>query len=185
MPQGRGLRARSSLNEFCTLLQHALFIEDELDEDFALSFHTQLSPGGGYKRTQIGQLVYQAKPYNLTSNPGSLDKARELATTMAHFVQSHPTYRRADLVAAVPPSNPNKPFDLPTYMVQEIVKTTGQGVATGSIRKVRPTRPMKDCRTDEEKLENIRGAFAADTSEFGGKSVILVDDIYEAGGIYQ
>ena len=56
--KGAGASDETALNEFCTLLQHALFIEDELDEDFALSFHTQLSPGGGYERTQIGQLVY-------------------------------------------------------------------------------------------------------------------------------
>jgi predicted amidophosphoribosyltransferase len=100
---------------------------------------------------------------------------------MARFVQAHPTYRRADIVAAVLPSNPNKQFDLPTYIVQEIAKATGQAVGSGSIRKVRATRPMKDCRTDEEKAENIRGAFAADVNEFGGKSIILVDDIYQTG----
>lgn len=171
----------SNLRDFCILLQHTVFIEDDLDEDFALSFHTQYAPGGRYERTQIGELVYQANPYNLTTNIGSLEKAKELAATMADFVLAHPSYVRAECLAAVPPSNPNKQFDLPTYLVQEIARLTGRPVATASIRKTRATRPMKDCRTDEEKAENIKGAFVADASTFKGKSVILVDDIYETG----
>jgi hypothetical protein len=39
---------------------------------------------------------------------------------MARFICAHPTYRDADLMVAVSPSNPNKPFDLPTYLVETI-----------------------------------------------------------------
>src|SRR5690242_6553923 len=75
--KGAGAAEEAALLEFCTLLQHALFIEDDLDEEFAPALHTQLSPAGGYPRTEIGQLVYESKPYNLTSSPGSLVNAQE------------------------------------------------------------------------------------------------------------
>jgi predicted amidophosphoribosyltransferase len=40
---------------------------------------------------------------------------------------------------------------------------------------------MKDCRTVQEKIENLRDAFSVDSQQVQGKSVILVDDIYQTG----
>jgi hypothetical protein len=51
-----GAPEEAALREFCTLLQDILFIEDDLDEEFALSFHRQFSPSGGYPRTPIESL---------------------------------------------------------------------------------------------------------------------------------
>jgi Phosphoribosyl transferase domain len=168
------------LTKFCKLLQNVVFIDDDLDESFALAFHTKTS-ATGYKRTQMGQLVRDAKPYDMGWNAGSQSKAQELAALMVEFIQSHPTYTQADLILAVPPSNPNKPFDLPTFLVETIVQSTSQTPATTSIRKVRITRPMKECRTIQEKIDNIKDAFALDASIFQGKNVIIVDDIYQTG----
>ncbi len=170
-----------ALTDFCTLLQNVVFIDDDLDESFALAFHTRTSASGGSERTPMGQLVREAKPYDRGWNAGSQSKAQELANEMVRFVRSHPTYARADLIGAVPPSNPNKPFDLPTYLVKAITQSTNQTSATTSIKKVRTTRPMKDCRTIQEKIDNIKDAFEVDASIFREKTVILVDDIYQTG----
>ena len=35
------------------------------------------------------------------------------------FIRLHPTYTRADMVIAVPSSNPDKPSDLLTYLVEQ------------------------------------------------------------------
>jgi hypothetical protein len=179
----RGLEAQEEapLNEFCKLLQRLVCIEDDLDECFALSFHKQLSAQGGLERTPIGQLVREAKPYDRAWNPGSRQKADELARMMAEIVQQHPTYRRASLIASVPPSNSDKDFDLPAYLAERIAQATGQTLASGSIQKVRRTRPMKECHTVQEKIDNLKDAFAIGATNFGGKGVVLIDDIYQTG----
>ena len=124
--------------------------------------------------------VYAAKPYR--PGTGSASKADELADLMRVFIESHPTYAAADVLVAVPPSNPNKPFDLPAHLVQRLAGQLGKPNATAWVRKVRPTRPMKDCETPQEKLDNVRGAFAVTpAADFAGKSVLLIDDIYQSG----
>jgi predicted amidophosphoribosyltransferase len=163
------------------MLQRVVLIDDDLDESYALAFHRQMSSAGGHERTPIGQLVREAKPYDQAGSPGDPTKARLLAAHLAEFVREHPTYQRANLMLAVPPSNPNKAFDLPTLLAEEIARATGQSVATAGLRKTRDTRPMKACRTIKEKIDNLSGAFVADPSVFRGQSVVIVDDVYETG----
>jgi hypothetical protein len=179
--RGAGAAEEKALGEFCTLLQTAVYIDDDLDESFALSFHTQTSPAGGYERTAIGRLVYEAKPYDRVRHPGDRQRAAELASLLARFVQQQPTYRAADLLLPVPPSNPNKDYDLPTLLAEEVGKQTGITATSAALRKTRNTRPMKDCRTIQEKIDNLKDAFAADAALVKDKKVILVDDIYQTG----
>ncbi|HZT81676.1 MAG TPA: phosphoribosyltransferase family protein [Gemmataceae bacterium] len=179
--RGAGAAEEKALGEFCTLLQAAVYIDDDLDESFALSFHTQTSPAGGYERTAIGRLVYEAKPYDRIRHPGDRQRAAELAGLLVRFVQQQPTYRAADLLIPVPPSNQNKDYDLPTLLAEAIGKQTGIAATPAALRKTRNTRPMKDCRTVQEKIDNLKGAFTADPALVKGKKVILVDDIYQTG----
>jgi hypothetical protein len=169
------------LRGLCELFQRVVYLADDLDECFALAFHTQTSAAGGYERTSVGQLVRDAKPYNRAGSRGDRGKGVALAELLAGFIQQHPTYRRAELLVAVPPSNENKDFDLPALLAAEIAGRTGKRDATGAVRKTRATRPMKDCPTVQEKVENLKDAFAADSAVFQQKSVILVDDIYQSG----
>ena len=169
------------LQALCGLLQRAVCMEDDLDECFALAFHTQTSAAGGYERSPIGQLVRTAKPYNRAGSPGDRLRAAELAVLLSAFIQEHPTYRRANLIVAVPPSNTDKDFDLPALLVAEAAQRTGQSDASAALRKTRPTRPMKDCPTIQDKVENLAGAFEADPAVVAGKSVIVLDDIYQSG----
>jgi hypothetical protein len=168
------------IRTFCGMLGSAVWLRDDLDQSFALSMHGNYV-GGSYQRTPMGQLVYDAKPYSMSGSVGSTAKADELAAHMATFIRSNPAYRAALAVAAVPPSNPNKPFDLPTYVASKIATFTGKVDISGAVRKTRVTRPMKDCQTEAEKTANIHGAFVVDPKVVGGKRVILVDDIYDSG----
>lgn len=179
--RGADVARENTLRQFCQILQRVILIDDDLDETYALAFHRQMSTVGAGERTPIGQLVREAKPYDQAGSPGDRVKAVSLAARMAELVREHPTYRQAELLLAVPPSNPNKAFDLPTLLAEEIARLTGQGVATAGLKKVRDTRPMKACRTIKEKIDNLTGAFGADPAVFGGRSVIIVDDIYETG----
>jgi hypothetical protein len=179
--RGAGEADEDSIAEFCRLLQAAVFIDDDLDESFALAFHTQTSTTGGYERTDIGRLVYEAKPYDRTRHPGDRQRAAELGALMARFIQQHATYRSANLLVAIPPSNPNKDYDLPALLAEEIARQTGIAADPGTLRKTRDTRPMKDCRTVQEKIDNLKYAFAADAAVVRDRKVILVDDIYQTG----
>jgi hypothetical protein len=154
-----GPSEETALGALCRLFGDVVCMADDLDESFALAFHTQTSPAGGYTRTAIGQLVREAKPYDRTSNPGNSQRATELAGLLSRFIQQHPTYQRAEVLLAVPPSNTEKAFDLPSLLVAEVARQTGQYAATASLRKVRGTRPMKDCQTVQEKVDNLKDAF--------------------------
>ncbi|HYT87651.1 MAG TPA: hypothetical protein VEL76_02925 [Gemmataceae bacterium] len=171
----------AALNALCALFQEVVCIGDDLDESFALAFHTQTSPAGGYERTRVGQLVREAKPYNRAGSRGDRGRAAELAALLAAFVQRHPTYRGAELLAAVPPSNAEKDFDLPALLAEEIARRTGLGNATAMLHKTRPTRPMKECQTVQEKVDNLKDAFAVDPNAVRGKAMIVVDDVYQSG----
>jgi hypothetical protein len=169
------------LKEFCELLRENWYLEDDLDEAFALGLHTEISPTGGFQRTLLGQLVYDAKPYDREKHPGNRDKAEKLAEIMANLIQRHPTYRRGELLVSVPQSNMDKAFDLPAYLCQEVSRRTNIPVTPGVLRKNRETRPMKNFRTVQEKINNVEGVFQADEQEVRGKRILLVDDIYQTG----
>ncbi len=176
--QGASKTDEKNLSAFCNLLRNSIYIQNDLDECFALDTHKDFFTD---EKTDIGCLVYEAKPYNREGHTGNKDKAKELAQKMADFIQKHPTYLRAELIVPIPPSNPNKNFDLPTSLSEEIAKLTSLNLTTTAIKKKKATRPMKDCRTLSEKIKNIRGAFEADESMLKSKTIILIDDIYDSG----
>jgi len=178
--KGAGASEEAALSEFCELLRRALFIDDDLDESFALGMHTQTSTAGGYEKTELGRLVYKAKSYG-PHHHGDRQRAAELAGHMVRFIQQHPTYRRANILVTVPPTSPNKDYDLPEVLAKEITKHAGITTALNAVNKTRETVPMKGCRTVQEKIDNLKDAFVADSKLVKAKTVILLDDIYQTG----
>jgi hypothetical protein len=172
---------QAGLKALLGTLTAALFLKDGLDECFALSLHTVLTEDGGFVRTPIAQMVREAKPYDSGWNAGSKEKAVKLATMLTDFIRIHPTFARVPLVAAVPASNPNKPFDLPTFLVELIAAETGKEIVSASIRKTRPTQPMKSFAAMVDKAANIKDAFQVDPARIAGNEIILIDDIYQTG----
>lgn len=168
------------VRKFCNALSNALWLKDDLDQSFALAIHGSY-PNGQFQRSPMGDLVYGAKPYDKPVTETHRAYAQQIASSMVAFIESCPIYKSADAIAAVPPSNPDKLFDLPTYIVAEIARLTKKTDVSRGIRKTRRTLPMKDLQTDTEKASNISGAFQADPKMMGGKTIILVDDIYDSG----
>jgi predicted amidophosphoribosyltransferase len=176
---------RPQLEMLLKLLEKHLLIEDDLTHTFALDLHTAKSAAGRYSRTEIGELVYQAK-YTYKTDPAAMAVAatakNELGRAFCDFVQSHPTYQNVDTVLSVPPSNPNKPFDLPKFLAERIAQTCGFRHASGVIVKNRVTTPMKDIGSVSQKLENIQGVFSVtDQHQMHNKKILLIDDIYQTG----
>jgi len=168
------------IQHLLTMFQDGVCIEDDLTECFALGYHSQISPLGT-ERSELGGLVYQAKPYR-----GDFTQARKNAANIAverlkKFILTHPTYEKAELIAAVPPSRPNLP-NLPIYLVEQLAQQLNKQNGTQLIQKLRTTLPMKDCKTIKEKIENLKGAFALyPQANVTQKRIILIDDIYQTG----
>lgn len=171
------------LHKLCHLLKQNIFIDDDLTECFALDYHSQLSHDGRWKRTQLGEIVRDAKPYDRGFNSGSKSSAERIVRWINEFfLPYHPTYLFADLIVSVPPSNPNKFFDLPEYIARRISESwSGFEFCSSAIKKIRATRPMKECKTIEEKIDNIKDAFQVDSNVFRNQSVLIIDDIYQTG----
>ncbi len=169
-----------ALLEACA--QH-IFLDDDLTECFALNYHTEIKPSGGYKRTDIGNLVYQAKPYGRNPTSRNYHAANLLAQKMIAFIENHPLYKHSNVIVTAPPSNRNKPFDLPTVLAQNILDTYDTMIdGTAWLVKIRETQPMKNCRTIPAKIDNVRNAFTiSENADFLNKTVLLIDDIYESG----
>jgi len=175
---------RGQIDILLKTLQEVVCIEDDLTETFALGYHTQMDPmRGGYTRTELGDLVYRAKPYRRDFTSTRQKVADEIVERIAQFTQVHPTYAHAEIVAAVPPSMPGQP-NLPVYLVEQLATRLGKANGTAWITKGRSTRPMKDCATIQEKIDNVRGAFsitAPESTRIQGRSVLVLDDIYQTG----
>jgi len=173
----------ANLDDLCSLLKSHVFIDDDLTECFALDYHKQPSSTGGLERTKIGQIVRQAKPYDRGFNAGNQSSAKNIILWINEgFLPYHPTYLSANLIVSVPPSNPNKRFDLPEYIARGVSESwTGFQFCSSAIRKVRSTRPMKECKTILEKIDNINDAFEVDSEVFRNQSVLIIDDIYQTG----
>jgi len=174
--------AQLQVESLLQLFQKYIYIEDDLTETFALDYHTAMSPTGSYPRTAIGDLVYQAKPYHRPVKPSNHAKASELAEHFLTFIRAHPSYNRSDVVIPVPPSRADKVFDLPSELVKKIAVELGILDGSSLVQKIRSTKPMKDCTTPQEKINNVRNAFAVtNTDELEEKNVLLIDDIYASG----
>jgi hypothetical protein len=174
---------RERVEALLKVFQEAVCIEDDLTEAFALGYHTQMNPTGGYVRTDFGDLVYQAKPYRGDFTAKRRRVADGIAERMTQFIGCHLTYARAEIVAAVPPSATNRP-NLPVYLAERLADRLGKENGTDLISKTRSTRPMKDCRTIQGKIDNVKGAFALGPQAIAKMqdcSVILLDDIYQTG----
>jgi predicted amidophosphoribosyltransferase len=160
-----------TLRDLLELFQTVICIDDALNQTFALDFHTLPFQG----RTAVGQVVYEAKYQKDT------DAAAELVQRLTDFIKRHPAYHTADMLIAVPPSHPGK-WSLANLLVGQLTSLVNIRDGSAYVRKTRPTFPMKDIETEEEKFDNIRNAFeVTDTQRIRGKGVILLDDIYHSG----
>jgi len=174
---------RTKVETLLQTFQDAVCIEDDLTETFALEYHTQMDPMRGYARTALGSLVYQAKPYRGNWTRPRLQAADEIVAQMARFIQTHPTYERAGVIVAAPPSKPGG-ANLPIYLAEQLATRLEKVNGTPWISKARSTKPMKDCLTIQEKINNVKGAFEfapQHCAQIKGQAVILLDDIYQTG----
>jgi predicted amidophosphoribosyltransferase len=168
---------REKLDTFLRLLRTSVYIADNLDQTFALDYHYLM----GRSRTNIGELVYKSKPYNRRPQQANRDNANTLSIHFEAFINAHPAYRDVDYLVSVPASK-TKTFDLPAYIAQLLCNRLDIRNGQAYLSKIKETKSMKDLTTVEEKIENIRGAFAVTNDHpFAGCTVMVIDDIYQSG----
>lgn len=178
----RQMISREELEQFLRLLQRSVTIEDSADESHALSIHALPHSSDepdtpNWQNTAVGKLVVAAKSYHLAS--GSKPKTKELAALFIDWIARHPRYRRADVVVSPPPSNASKTFDLPEVVATEIERRLDiLQVNCAMDGDVVPQKSLRD--NSEAKLKNLSGKYRV-KQDLVGKTVLLVDDIYETG----
>jgi predicted amidophosphoribosyltransferase len=173
-----GTVEKAQLEQVLNLLSGHDCIFDDFDECFALDRHWVHEPTGGYRRTELGNLIYRAKSYG--GRGGDPNCADQIAAQLIQFVTAHPTFSRADLIIPVPSSKPGDVFDLPAYFAGFMASSLKIENGTGIVNKVRQTAQQKNLHTQQEKVENVSRAFAL-AGSVEGKRVIVIDDLYQSG----
>jgi predicted amidophosphoribosyltransferase len=152
---------------------------------YALDFHTvssRLLPDGTYdtERTEIGELVYQAKYRHDRS------KIQPIAEIAAQFIREEFTvngdlvHRYFNAIIPIPFSDTNRPFQPVPEIAAEIGNLLNRPVFTNYLIRERPTRLIRDLRHEERQAE-IQGAFIVQSQDLRGRWVLLFDDLYDSG----
>jgi hypothetical protein len=153
-------------------------IRDCLALSFALDY--RMESGDPQKsKTKVGDLCRRAKPYE--GNPSYDPKAaNELAQICIEFLLKMECYKSAGCVVAMPPSRPDKPFDLPHYIAGEVVVALGKKDLREAVKTVKRRGQLKAVSA-EEKLNQLRGTIHVDPGAFKDRSVLIIDDLYQSG----
>lgn len=159
------------VEDFLNQVKDLVFLRDTLDLSVALSMH-ETEPG---KRTALGEHEFRVK-YRSDSTDVSADK-EALATEMQRRLEELPYFKHADFICAVPS---RKPFmkeiikSLNGFDFVDISNQMGWENKSGS---------LKDVATAEEKLDMIQawGLRFGEDVDLNGKTVLLVDDMYQSG----
>lgn len=159
------------LEAFIKQFRDLVFLRDTLDLSVALSMH-ETEPG---KRTILGEHEFMVK-YRSEQLDTSVDKAA-LVAEMQRRLEELPYYKNADFICSVPSS---KPF------LKEIIRDLNGFNFTDISNKVsweNKSGSLKDVEIADEKLDMIQswGLKIAGDLDLKGKTVLLVDDMYQSG----
>jgi len=154
-------------------------IRDCLALSFALDYDRQQG-NPNMPQTEVGKLRSRAKPYEKAVTADVRAAARELSAACLKTLKSLKCYEVADTVAAMPPARTDKEFDLPQTLAAEICRRWSRPDLSAAVRTVRSRPPIKNSAL-LDKLNAIDGTVEADAAAFRGKSVLLIDDIYQSG----
>ena len=161
----------NTISKFIDRFKELVFLRDTLDLSVALSMH-ETEPE---KRTLLGEHEFKVK-YRSNKYDTSED-LMALIVEMQRRMEELPFYKHADYICAVPSS---KPFmktiirGLNGFDFVDISENVWWDNKTGSLKNV---------ESADEKLNMIQswGLHFAEDIDFKGKTVLLVDDMYQSG----
>jgi predicted amidophosphoribosyltransferase len=91
-----------------------------------------------------------------------------------------PLYGSVDGFVAVPSSNPTKQFSLPRGFAAEVARHTGKADLSSAVTKPNATPQMKNL-SKAQKVEALLGSVTIDRAKVVGKTIVVVDDLYQSG----
>jgi hypothetical protein len=150
----------------------------------ALSFALDYERAGGdpnEPQTEVGALRALAKPYgSATASKQTLNAADQLVQKCLVFLNEITSYGKANCVAAMPPSDPAKEYNLPRYLAEKIACALGRENLTDYVRTVKPRDSVKALPL-KAKLDTLRETIKVHPDAFKNKNVLLLDDLYQSG----
>lgn len=159
------------VESFIEKVKDLVFLRDTLDLSVALSMH-ETEPG---IRTPLGEHEFRVK-YRSDSTDVSADKSA-LADEMQRRLEELPYFKFADYICAIPSRRPFMKEIIGSLKGFDFVDISNQ------MDWENKSGSLKDVATAEEKLDMIQSwglRFGEDT-DLNGKTVLLVDDMYQSG----
>lgn len=132
-------------------------------------------------KTQIGKLRSKAKPYESTPTLETFESADKMFQACMRFISDIHCYNEVDAIVAMPPSKPDKIFDLPRYLVKKISGELGKPDLSYAVKTIHARPPIKNQETPEAKLKVLEGSVQVDQNIIQGKNILILDDLYQSG----
>ncbi len=131
-------------------------------------------------QTRIGELRTLAKPYYRIPTRDTYQTAKELSKACLDFLEKMTCYNPATCIIGMPPSKPDKAFDLPTYLAADIAKGLNKPNLTRLVKTIKERPQLKD-EPIEKKLESIEGTVSIVPHGLEKQIVLIIDDLYQSG----
>lgn len=161
----------TQVETFIEQVKDLVFLRDTLDLSIALSMH-ETEPE---KRTPLGEHEFRVK-YRSNQFDTTDDKTA-LVAEMQRRLEELPYFKYADYICAVPSSKP--------FMKDIIGDLDGFGFVdiSNQVSWENKSGSLKNVETAEEKLNMIQlwGLQFGKSLDLNGKTVLLVDDMYQSG----
>lgn len=167
-----------SLQNWLSALHEAVAIRDCMALSFALDYD-RVQGNPEMARTAIGEIRSRAKPYDSIPTNSHREAARQLGIQCVDFLKSVGSYNGADVVVAVPSSDPGRPFSLPEEVAKVIASDFELENRCPLVRTTQRRPALKNLPVSE-KLSTIFKTTIV-TAPMLGKNVLLVDDLYQSG----
>jgi hypothetical protein len=154
-------------------------MRDCLDLSFALDFD-RLAGNPESDHSEAGDLRVSAKPYDQEATDSHRAAADSIAEKIASSIADLKCFGRIDCVTCCPPSNPDKTFCLSTYLCDSVANKLSAESLSNAIKTTKARQPLKSLSMGQ-KLETLSQSTEFDKDAFSGKSVLIVDDLYQSG----
>ena len=124
------------VKSFLQTLDPFIAILDCLAFSFAIDYDRE---GGkpDAPQTRIGQLRSIAKPYGREATQQTYEAADQLAEECLAALEKLTCYDSATCIVAMPPSDPDKPFDLPEYLASKISDALGKPDKSDKVKTIK------------------------------------------------
>ncbi len=153
-------------------------IRDTLPLSFALDYDcVDGDPAAGH--TELGETRSRAKPYGGDATPENHAAALEFVDPVVEAL-SKLTCMHCDALIAMPPSDPDRSFNLPSIVTAKVAERAGIEDLSSAARTTTKRPSLKSVGLDE-KLATIEGTIEIDASAVQGRKVVILDDLYQSG----